>query len=144
FLNGKEPRFKFQVSPRQTLVEWMTATDNPYFAPATANRMWAYFFGIGLVDPVDEMVGAEHTASHPELLAELAREFAAHKFDLKYLIRAITASKAYQLTSAAPEKFPDQPQLFVRRAVRGMSAEQFFESVATATGYQEGAPVYAR
>lgn len=144
FLNGKEPGFKPQVSPRQTLAEWMTAADNPYFAPATVNRMWAYFFGIGLVDPVDEMVGAEHTASHPELLAELAREFAAHKFDLKYLIRAITASKAYQLTSAAPEKFADQPQLFARRAVRGLSAEQFFDSVATATGYQEGARANAR
>src|SRR5207247_5669187 len=100
FLDGKEPRFKYQVSPRQTLAEWITARDNPYFAQATVNRLWAYFFGIGLIDPVDEMVGAEHVASHPELLAELAKEFAAHKFDLKFLIRGITASRAYQLTSA--------------------------------------------
>src|SRR5205823_6594835 len=61
-----------------------------------------------------------------------------------YLIRAITASRAYQLTSAAPENLPDQPQLFARRAVRGLSAEQFFDSVAAATGYQEGAPANPR
>lgn len=144
FLNGKEPRFKFQVSPRQTLAEWMTAADNPYFAQAAVNRLWAHFFGVGLIDPVDEMVGAEHAASHPELLAELAKEFTAHKFDLKYLIRAITASRAYQLTSAAPEKFADQPQQFARRAIRGLSPEQFFDSVAAAIGYHEGAPTNPR
>ncbi len=140
FLDGNEPRFKYKVPPRKTLAEWLTARDNPYFARAAVNRLWAYFFGVGLIDPVDEMVGADHTASHPELLDELAREFAAHKFDLKYLIRAITASQAYQLTSAAPAGFADQPQLFARKALRGLTSEQFFDSVATAIGYQEAAP----
>lgn len=144
FLDGKEPRFKYGVAPRKTFAEWLTARDNPYFARATVNRLWAYFFGIGLIDPVDEMVGAEHVASHPELLAELSKEFAAHKFDLKFLIRAITASKAYQLTSAAPAGFPDQPPLFARRGIRGLTPEQFFDSVATAIGYQDAMPASQR
>ena len=62
--------------------------------------MWAHFFGTGLIDPVEER-GDENPPSHPELLDELARQFAAHEFDLKFLIRAITASQAYQLTSPA-------------------------------------------
>src|SRR3712207_8371436 len=53
-----------------------------------------------LVEPVDEMVGNDSKASHPELLDLLAAEFAAHNFDVKYLIRAITATRTYQLTSA--------------------------------------------
>ncbi len=84
----------------------MTAPDNPYFARAAVNRLWAYFFGTGLVEPVDEMVGANSDASHPELLDLLAREFAAHEFDMKFLIRAITATRAYQLTSAAHAQEP--------------------------------------
>ena len=85
-----------------TLADWMTAPENPYFARAAVNRVWAQFFGIGLVDPVDDM-GADNPPSHPELLDDLARAFAAHGYDLKFLIRAIVLSRAYQLTSAAAE-----------------------------------------
>src|SRR5262249_55281553 len=92
FLDGKEPPFKFNESSRVTLADWMTAADNPYFARALVNRMWAYLFGVGLIDPVDEMVGGESTCSHPELLDVLAKAFVDHNFDLKFLIRAITAS----------------------------------------------------
>jgi hypothetical protein len=144
FLDGKEPAFKDNVSPRQTLAEWMTAPDNSYFAQAAVNRLWFHLFGTGLIDPVDEMIGADHTASFPEVLDELARSFAAHKFDLRFLLRAITASRVYQLTSAGPHQTQDAPQLFARRALRGMSPEQLFDSVATAIGYQEATPVNPR
>jgi hypothetical protein len=140
FLDGSEPKWQDGVAARATLAEWMTAKDNPYFARAAANRMWAYFFGTGLVEPVDEMVGTEHAASHPELLDELAGQFAAHDFDLKFLIRAITASRAYQLTSAAAHKDQEDPTLFARMALKGLTAEQLFDSVAQATGFQESGP----
>ena len=51
-------------SSRVTLADWVTAGDNPYFARAAVNRVWSYFFGTGLIDPVDEMVGVEIKASH--------------------------------------------------------------------------------
>ncbi len=135
FPDGKAPAWKARANTRQTLAEWMTAKDNPYFARAAVNRLWAYFLGTGLIDPVDEMVGSEHSASHPELLDELAREFAAHDFDLKFLIRAITASRAYQLSSAG--KGEAEPHHFARMPLRGLSPEQLYDSVATATGYRE-------
>jgi hypothetical protein len=138
FPDGKAPAWKAKANTRQTLAEWMTARDNPYFARAAANRLWAYFLGTGLIDPVDEMFGSEHSASHPELLDELARELAAHDFDLKFLIRAITASKAYQLTSAG--KGEVEAQHFARMPLRGLSPEQLYDSVATATGYRENSP----
>jgi hypothetical protein len=137
FIDGSEPQWKFRVSARVTLADWLTRADNPYFARAAVNRMWAYFFGTGLVDPVDEMIGAEHVSSNPELLDELARQFAAHKFDLKFLIRAITSSRAYQLSSAATHRSQDDPHLFARMPLRGLTAEQLYDSIAQATGYQE-------
>src|SRR5262249_46822837 len=53
FPDGTKPTWKEKVSARATLAEWMTSPDNPYFARAAVNRVWAYFFGMGLIDPVD-------------------------------------------------------------------------------------------
>jgi hypothetical protein len=138
FLDGSEPQWKYKVSSRTTLADWITSPKNPYFARATVNRTWAYFFGTGLVDPVDEMVGGDSTCSHPELLDELARELVAHQFDLKFLMRAITRSKAYQLSSVTTHESQNDPRLFAKMTVRGMTPEQLFDSVAQATGYQDG------
>jgi hypothetical protein len=139
FLDGTEPKWKTSTSARATLAEWMTRKDNPYFARAAVNRLWAYFFGTGIIDPVDDIAGGEQEASHPELLDELARQFADHHFDLKYLIRAITATHAYQLSSLATNTGQDDPRLFARMPLRGLSAEQLFDSIAQATGYREEA-----
>lgn len=137
FLDGAAPKWKSNTSSRATLAEWMTRKDNPYFARAAVNRLWGYFFGSGIIDPIDEIVGGEHEASHPQLFDELARQFAEHNFDLKFLIRAITASRAYQLSSLATHKSQDDPRQFARMPLRGLSAEQLFDSIAQASGYRE-------
>jgi len=137
FLDGTEPAWKSKSTSRGTLAEWMTAPSNPYFARAAVNRMWAYFFGTGLVDPVDEMAGGDRQPSHPELLDLLARDFAAHRFDVKFLIRAITASRAYQLSSAATRNNQKERTLFAYMPLRGLTAEQIFDSLAMATGYRD-------
>jgi hypothetical protein len=138
FLDGKEPRWTDGMDPRVTLADWVTTADNPYFARAAVNRLLAYFFGTGLVDPVDEL-GEENPASHPELLDELAREFASHQFDLKFLIRAIVNSQTYQRTSMVSHPGQEDPRRFARMGLRGLSAEQLFDSLAQATGYEEPA-----
>jgi hypothetical protein len=137
FPDRTEPKWKYKQSAREALADWVTAPGNPYFARATANRLWALFFGTGLVDPVDDMVGSDRVPSHPDLLDELAQQFIAHQFDLKYLIRAITLSEAYQRTSVRTHPSQDDPRLFARMALRGLAAEQLFDSIAEATGYQE-------
>jgi hypothetical protein len=138
FLDGKAPEWKKDVSTRQTLAEWITSRDNPYFARATVNRTWAYFLGTGLIDPVDEMVGGGNEPSHPELLDELAGQFIANDFDLKYLIKAILMSRAYQLTSKRTHPTQDEARWFGRMHPRGMTAEQLWDSIAQATGYRDG------
>ena len=95
FLDGKKPHGAARRA-RELLADWVTAPDNPYFARAAVNRVWARFFGTGIVDPVDDLDGDRR---HPELLDLLAGQFRSHGYDLKFLIRAITATKAYGLTS---------------------------------------------
>jgi hypothetical protein len=137
FLDGTEPAWAADTGSRAALAEWVTARENPYFARAAVNRSWAYFLGTGLVEPIDELVGPNSEPSHPELLDLLARQFAANKFDVKYLIRVITATRAYQLSSAATHASQDNPRLFARMPLRGLTAEQLFDSLATATGYRD-------
>ncbi len=133
FLDGKSPVWKENDDSRMVLAEWMTSKENPYFARATVNRVWSYFFGAGIVEPVDEMVGADNQPSHPQLLDDLAKDFAAHDFDVKYLVLAITSSKAYQLSSARTHPSQDEPRQFSRAPLLGMTPEQLYDSVAEAT-----------
>jgi hypothetical protein len=137
FLDGKEPDWKAQSNSRSNLADWITSPSNPYFARAAVNRIWAYFFGSGLIEPLNEMVGGAPTTGQPELLDLIAKEFAAHKFDVKFLIRTITATRAYQLSSAGPKGTPPEPTLFNRMPLRGLTGEQLFDSVAVATGYRD-------
>ena len=95
YLDGSAPKAKVNGSSRATLAAWITSGDNPYLAKAVVNRLWAYFFGIGLVEPFVELC-VQNPASHADLLAELAREFQRHSYDLKFMMRAITLSETYQ------------------------------------------------
>ncbi len=143
FLDGSEPRWKYKTGPRVTLADWMTSAENPYFARAAANRMWAHFFGLGIVEPVDDF-NDENKPSHPEILDDLARDFANHDFDLKYLIRSITLTKAYQLTSAASDPSQEDPRQFSRVLVKGLTPEQLYDSIVQATGYRDPTPANQR
>lgn len=136
YLTGESPRIPSGSSARITLAEWVTAKENPYFAKTVANRIWGHYFGIGIVDPVDDF-SETNPPSHPELLDLLASEFVAHDFDLKFLVRAITASRTYQLTSAARSPDETDPRLFARMPVKGMTAEQLYDSIAQAIGMYE-------
>jgi hypothetical protein len=138
FLDATQPRWKYNVGARNTLAQWLTAAENPFFARATVNRLWAHFFGPGLVEPVDDF-RPDNPPSHPELLDELARQFVAHRFDLRYLMRSITASRVYQLTSAAPTLASASPRLFAHMALKGLTPEQLFDSLVVATGYRQPA-----
>ena len=99
FLRGEQPTLDKNEPYRPTLAKWMTAPDNPYFARAMANRFWYQLFGRGLVTPVDDM-HADNGPSHPDLLATLTEQLKLSDFDVKFLIRAICNSEAYQRSSA--------------------------------------------
>ena len=120
---------------------WFTSPKNPYFARAAVNRVWARFFGTGLVEPVDDL-GGDNEPSNPELLDELANQFVAHGYDLKFMIRAITATKVYGLSSAVGPGTASPPYLFAAMPVRSLSPGQLFDSLAQATGFRDGGGMY--
>lgn len=121
---------------RATLAKWIVSPENPFFAKAAVNRIWSYHFGIGLVEPMDDF-SVHNPPSHPELLDELAAAFIASDYNFKYMIRAMTGSQTYQLSSQQTHPSQSRQSLFARMPVRGMTAEQIFDSLAVATGYRQ-------
>ena len=133
FLQGETPKIS-TLEMRPTLAKWMTSSDNKFFARAMANRFWYQMFGRGLVNPVDDMHD-DNAASHPELLATLTEQLKLNNFDIKYLIRAICNSEAYQRTSATKDDAAEiDLDLFVRREVRVLNPEQLYDSLTTILG----------
>lgn len=113
------------------LARWLTAAENPWFARSFVNRTWRQFFGRGLVEPIDDLRG-DNPATHPEVLDELSRQFVAHGFDVKYLIRAITATAAYGRTSALGATPADEAQTLLyydRMLVKVMQPFPLYDSV---------------
>ncbi|MBA4064057.1 MAG: hypothetical protein C0501_10160 [Isosphaera sp.] len=141
FFDGTSPEWTADRSPRQELADWLTRRDNPFFAKNMANRMWAHFFGFGIQDPVDEP-GADNPPSHPQLLEDLGRAFAAAGFDNRALIRGITRSKAYGLSSKLTHPSQADPRRFARMSLKGLTPAQLFDSLVAATGHRE--PGYMR
>ncbi|HVK17322.1 MAG TPA: DUF1549 and DUF1553 domain-containing protein [Fimbriiglobus sp.] len=139
YFDGESPEWSSDRTPRRELAGWLTSAKNPYFARNLANRTWAHFFGIGIVEPVDEP-GAENPPSHPELLAELAAGLIEAKFDQRVLVRAIAASRAYNLTSKQSHETQSDPRRFSRMPLRGLTADQIYDSFLAATGARDLAP----
>ena len=133
FLQGNEPTIK-TTERRPTLATWMTSADNRFFAKAMVNRFWYQMMGRGLVNPVDDMHD-DNAASHPELLATMTEQFKLNGFDMKYLIRAICNSEAYQRSSATKDDAGTIDQeLYSRREIRVLMPEQLFDSLTTILG----------
>ena len=95
--------------------------------------MWANFFGRGLVNPVDDMVDLEQ-ASHPELLKLLSTQFVASGYDLKYLVRCICNSQAYQRSSSIAPGNKEDDKLYSHMPVKVMSADMLYDSLQLVLG----------
>jgi hypothetical protein len=134
FLQDEQPKLGAGDSYRPVLADWMTSPKNPYFSRAMVNRIWAQLFGRGIVNPVDDMHDG-NLPSHPELLADLSGQFAANGFDVKYLLRAVCNSRAYQRTSKPAGGNRDAgPELFSRMAVKVLTPEQMYDSLVQVLG----------
>jgi hypothetical protein len=135
-LDGPDVVVGDDEDPRQKLVDWMVAPENPMFARAISNRIWAHFMGRGLVEPVDDM-RVTNPPSNPELLDYLARELVDHKFDLKHLIRLTMNSTAYQLSSDPHPRNIDDRQNYARAYPRRIQAEVMLDGMSQVTGVRE-------
>ena len=120
---------------RRVLADWMTAADNPYFAAALANRLWAHYFGRGLVEPLDDL-RATNPASNEALLAALAKHLRDGKYDVKAFTRTLLLSRAYQLGPATAANHDDE-QNFSHARPRALPAEVLLDAICQATGVGE-------
>jgi hypothetical protein len=114
--------------PREGLVAWMTAPENPFFARALVNRYWKHFFGRGLVDPEDDL-RETNPATNPELLDALATLFVQSGFDLQELVKTICKSNTYQLSAEPNEYNGDDRQNFSRYYPRRLPAEVLLDAI---------------
>jgi hypothetical protein len=134
FLGSDEAKTNPREPLRPVLAAWITKANNPYFSRAMVNRTWSLLFGRGFVNPVDDMHDA-NAPSHPELLADLSKQFAADGFDLKNLFRALCNTRTYQRTSKSAGAKADVPaELFARMAVKVLTPEQLFDSIVQVVG----------
>lgn len=132
--------------PRQSLMAWMTAKENPFFARALVNRYWKHFFNRGLVEPEDDMRDS-NPPSNPELLDALAKSFVESGYDMKELIRTITRSTAYQLSAVPNAHNAVDRQNFSRYYPKRLQAEVLLDAVHTALAAQstfDGMPAGTR
>ena len=146
FLGGEQPVIKQSTDRRNAVAEWLTAPENPYFSRNLSNIIWAHFFGQGIVDPVDD-VRVSNPASNPELLDELASKLVEYNYDFKKLVKDITLSRTYQLsTQTNPTNELDQRN-FAKGSIRRMRAEVLLDVITQVTGTQnkfKGLPLGAR
>jgi len=117
---------------RHQLAVWLTGPDNPYFARAAVNRVWAHLFGHGIVDPVDAF-GKEHPPRSPEIMDLLAGYFIESGFDLRELFRVVALCRAYRLSSGSDVPDPQRPEWFAQMNVKTLTAEQVYDCIAVAT-----------
>jgi hypothetical protein len=132
--SGKPASARFLGAPRKLaqgedplreLADWITT--NPLFARSQVNRTWFHLMGRGLVEPIDDF-RPTNPSSHPELLDQLAKDFAAQKFDLRWLVRLVMNSRAYQLSAEPNETNASDELNYSHVLPRRLTAEQLLDS----------------
>jgi hypothetical protein len=146
FLGSAAPTIPAGTDRREVLAKWLTSPENPYFATSVANRIWAHFFGAGIIDPVDD-IRVSNPPSNPELFQKLGAKLTEYKFDFKRLVRDICASEAYQRSSERNESNAADERNFAHASARRIPAEQLLDCIGQATGAPDkfqGLPLGAR
>lgn len=118
---------------RHILADWLTSKENPMFARAGVNRLWSYFMGRGIIEPVDD-IRTSNPPSNPELLDALTKDFVDRGFDMKHIMKTITRSRTYQ-QSIKTNKWNKEDRINFSHAVaRRLTAEQLLDAISVATG----------
>ncbi len=145
FLGDAVPEVKGK-DRREVLAQWLTSPENPYFARSIANRVWAHFMGVGIVDEVDD-IRASNPPSNPELFDLLGQKLVEYKFDFRSLVRDICTSEAYQRSSQATPSNESDLRNYSHALPRRLSAESLLDCISQATAAPDkfrGLPLGAR
>ena len=131
-LGDAMPEIAPDEDPRLKLVDWMASKENAFFAKALVNRYWKHFFQRGLIEPEDD-IRDTNPPTNPELLAALEKHFIESGYDLKSLVRVITQSNAYQLSSTPNQYNIADRQNYSRYYPRRMQAEMLLDAIDALT-----------
>ena len=122
-----------KATRRERLAAWLTSTDNQYFAKSYVNRLWGYLFGLGIIEPIDD-IRAGNPATNPELLDYLTQEFLKSGFDARAMLKLITKSRTYQLAVAVNKWNQEDKLNFSHALARRLPAEVLYDALHTVTG----------
>jgi len=131
-LDGEAIPFDDAGDRREVLANWLTSPENPYFAKAFSNRVWANFFGTGLVESIDDL-RVSNPASNDELLNQTAAFVVENKFDLKALVKTILMSNSYQRSSVPVPGNESDRRFYSRYVPRRLNAEVLHDAVMQVT-----------
>ncbi len=132
YVTGQELKTGIEdIKRREALALWMTSPENPWFAKAYVNRMWSELVGEGFYEPVDDM-GPDRQCLAPKTMSYLATGFQKQAYDMRWLIRTIMATNAYQRESRPRRKVGEVP--FTANCTQRLRADQLFNVMHTALG----------
>jgi hypothetical protein len=131
-LFGETPSIQEGADPRTSLADWITSKDNDYFAKVQVNRIWAALMGRGLVEPIDD-IRSTNPPTNPKLLEGLAKHFQDSNYDLKNLLKTITLSYVYSLSSLPTETNISDRLNYSRHYRHRLRAEVLLDALADIT-----------
>jgi hypothetical protein len=140
-LGGEAVMLETFEDVRNPLMSWLRDPENPYFAKAWVNRVWASYFGRGLVEPADDL-NLANAPSNAELFDYLAGAFVRNDFDMKWLHREILRSHAYQRSWQTNATNKTDEKNFARALVRRLPAEVVYDAIMMATETREKLEAY--
>jgi len=124
---------------REVLADWLASPKNPFFAENFVNRIWHHFFGIGIVEPVDD-VRVSNPPSNDPLLKELAKRFTESNYDFKGLVRDICRSEAYQRSTEKNASNETDERNFASQTLRRIKAESMLDIISQVTQTKDKFP----
>jgi hypothetical protein len=138
-LDGPAMSLEAPGDRREAFVNWLVSPENPFFARALVNRVWKNFMGRGLVEAVDDIRDANPPSNAP-LFEAVTRDFIAHRFDIKHLVRTIMTSTTYQLTSTPAGRNAADLKYHSHYIARRLPAEVILDGISQVTGVAEDFP----
>lgn len=121
------------ASRREQLAHWITSPENQYFARSYVNRLWGYMFGVGIIEPIDD-IRAGNPPTNPELLDQLTKDFIEHDFDIQHMMRTICKSRAYQHSMKSTKWNEDDAINYSHAIPRRLPAEVLYDTIHRAAG----------
>ena len=146
FPGSGDQDLKVGTDRRAAFADWLTKPENPFFAKSVVNRVWFHVMGKGIVDPVDDF-RESNPSCNDELLNALAKDFAEHHYDLRYLVTTIMKSRTYQLSAQPNDTNKDDGKYFSHAVTKLLTAEQLLDAISDVTGVPEkfaGLPIGTR